>query len=144
MRLGCLSGFTKKRGKTKRVKKENNKRTYQITPSVLAEWQMSEHGSYEDHGSPDANHVYCILTRAKSRLKVEDEIEAAWLVHSAFYQGDTTGLDLELVRTRAAIGRIGQRIAEDYGIMFTGGLWYDESQAPNLALREKKKEGKRQ
>lgn len=112
-------------------------RTYKITPSVLAEWQMAETGSYEDHGRPDASHVYCILTRSKSRLKIESEIKAAWLVHSAFYQGDISGLDPELVRTRAAIGRIGRQIAADYEIEFTGGLWYDESKAPDTALRER-------
>ena len=103
-------------------------KTYPITKSVLEEWQSCETGSWEDHNRPVEGHIFCVLTRAKTRLKVDTNEEAAWLVHSAYYQGDTVGLDPGLVRTRAAIGRIGERIADDFNIPFTKGLWYRERQ----------------
>ena len=101
---------------------------YGITKSVLEEWQAAEVGSWEDHHYPVEKHVYCILTRVKTRLQIKNEKEAAWLIHSAYYQGDTCGLDPTLIRSRAAIGRMGKKIAEDFGLPFEAGEWYEENQ----------------
>jgi len=112
---------------------ELQQKTYNITPSVLTEWQMAECGSWEDHGQPDADHVYCILHRAKTRIQIHNRDEAAWLIHSAYFQGDTCGLEPTMIRSRAAIGRLGEQIAADFGIKFTGGLWYNEATCPDMA-----------
>lgn len=101
-------------------------RSYRVTPTVLEEWVCSENASWEDHGTPDDGHVYCVLTRAKTVIKVENDEEAEWLVHSAYFQGDALGIDSDLVKRREAIDRLGRRIACDFGIAYEGGLWYKE------------------
>ena len=48
-----------------------------INPAALEEFQHSEHGSYEDHGSPDVGHVWNILQRHTGLIEVRSDAEAA-------------------------------------------------------------------
>lgn len=105
---------------------------YRITPSVLDEWYFAETASWEDHHCPEEGHVRCVLERAKTALKILSYEEAVWLVHSAYFQGDTCGLDSTdraILLRRRAIGRYGEKIAEDFGIPFKEGKWYRDEQA---------------
>lgn len=90
-----------------------------VTPSVLEEWRLSERASWEDHGSPEEGHAYNILSRHKSIIDIRSTKEAALLIKSADFQGDVSGLDPELVRTRQAIGRIGGKLSAVYGFYYS-------------------------
>ena len=92
-----------------------------VTPSVLEEWTTVEIASWEDHGSPDEGHAFCILSRYKSIIDIRSTKEAALLIKSAYFQGDATGLDPTLVSTHQAIGRIGDRLIEVFGFRYADG-----------------------
>lgn len=87
---------------------------FRVTPSVLDEWMISEIGSWEDAHCPQDGHVYNILSRHKSVLEVRSLKEAALLIKSADYQGDTCGICDDLVRSHQAIGRIGKNLIDAY------------------------------
>lgn len=89
-----------------------------VTPSVLEEWVASEIGSWIDARYPEEGHVYNILSRYKSLIEIRSTKEAALLIKSAHYQGDTTGLDPALVSKRRAIGSIGDKLIEAYGFYY--------------------------
>lgn len=90
-----------------------------VTPSVLEEWYLSERASWEDADQPEEGHVYNILSRHKTLIAVRSTKEAALLIKSAYFIGDSTGIDPELVRTRDAIGRIGDKLIEAYGFYYS-------------------------
>lgn len=90
-----------------------------VTPSVLEEWVAAEIASWEDAKKPKEGHAFNILTRHKTLIEIRTLKEAALLIKSAHYIGDTTGIDPSLESKRRAIGRIEDKLIEAYGIYYS-------------------------
>jgi len=107
-----------------------------MTPNVLQFWYLAEQASWEDASSPQEGHVYNILARHNNILEIRSLDEAMLLIKSAYWQGDTSGETQENVRTKQAIGRIGDRLIEMYGVDYRYPLFRSTKTGEIITLEE--------